>query len=63
MGWGSSTRRGGGRRVRAHPRKFVFLGFEGGKLGCSGNFAGMFRNPEVFEKLCKNGLCSFFGPY
>ena len=27
MGWGSSTRRGGGRKVRAVPRKFVFLGF------------------------------------
>ena len=27
MGWGSSTRRGGGRKVRALPRKFVFLGF------------------------------------
>ena len=26
MGWGSSTRRGGGRIVRALPRKFVFLG-------------------------------------
>ena len=27
MGWGSSTRRGGGQKVRALPRKFVFLGF------------------------------------
>ena len=28
VGWGSSTRRGGGRKVRARPRKFVFLGFQ-----------------------------------
>ena len=27
MGWGSSTRRGGGRKLRARPRNFVFLGF------------------------------------
>ena len=27
VGWGSSTRRGGGRKVHALPRKFVFLGF------------------------------------
>ena len=27
VGWGSSTRRGGGRKARALPRKFIFLGF------------------------------------
>ena len=27
MGWGSSTRRGGGRKLHARPRNFVFLGF------------------------------------
>ena len=45
MGWGSSTRRGGGRKVRALPRKFVFLGF-GRELGCPGNFAA----PPQFSK-------------
>ena len=34
MGWGSSTRRGGRRKVRALPRKFVFLG----ELGMSREF-------------------------
>ena len=38
MGWGSSTRMGGGRKVRALPRKFVFLGFRREELGMSRDF-------------------------
>ena len=33
MGWGSSTRRGGGRKLRALPRKFIFLGFRREEFG------------------------------
>ena len=34
-------RRGGGRKVRALPRKFVFLGFRREESGMSREFAGM----------------------
>ena len=39
-GWGggSSTRRGGGGKVRALPRKFVFLGFRREEPGMSRDF-------------------------
>ena len=51
MGWGSSSRRGGGQKLRALPRKFVFLGFEERNLGCPGNFAGMSRTPWGVQKF------------
>ena len=51
MGWGSSTRSGDGQKVRALPRKFVFLGLEGRNLGCPGNFAGMSRTPGGVQKV------------
>ena len=38
VGWGSSTRRGGGRKVRPLPRKFVFLGFPREESGMSREF-------------------------
>ena len=38
VGWGSSTRRGGGRKLRARPRKFVFLGFRREESGMSREF-------------------------
>ena len=38
VGWGSSTRRGGGRKVRALPRKSVFLGFRREESGMSREF-------------------------
>ena len=50
MGRGSSTRRGGGRKVRALPRKLV--GFEERNLGCPGNFAGMSQTPGGVQKVC-----------
>ena len=53
MGWGSSARRGCGRKVRAFPRMFVFLGFRTRRnLGCPGNFAGMSRTPGGVQKAC-----------
>ena len=52
MGWGSSTRRGGGRKVRALPRKFVFLGFRREEFGMSRNFAGMSRIRGGVQKVC-----------
>ena len=33
MGWGSSMRRGGGRKASSRPWKLVSMGFEGGDLG------------------------------
>ena len=56
MGWGSSMRRGGGRKARALPRKFVFLGFRR-ELGCPGNFAGMSRTSK---SLCKKTFSRVF---
>ena len=35
MGVGTSTRRGGGRKVLSLPQKSVFLGFRGRELGMS----------------------------
>ena len=62
MGWGSSARRGGGRKVCALPLQFVFLGFEGRNLGCPRNFAGNLAGHSWCSKsLCKKTLCSFFG--
>ena len=52
MGWGSSTRTGGGRKVRALPRKFVFLGFGREEPGMSQEF---FRDvPDLWgvQKVC-----------
>ena len=43
MGWGSSARRSGGRKVHALPRK---------NLGCAGNLAGMSRTPGSVQKVC-----------
>ena len=60
MGWGSSTRRGGGRKLRALPRKFVFLGIERRNLGCPGMFAGMSRTPGGVQKVCAKKLRAHF---
>ena len=58
MGWESSTRRGGGRKVRARPRKFVFLGFRLVESG--GNFAGMSRTPEIVQEVCAEKVRAHF---
>ena len=61
MGWGSSTRRGGGRKVRALLRKFVFLGFRGREPGMSWEFRRDVPDPWGCSKgLCKKSSCSFF---
>ena len=53
MGWGSSARRDGSRKVRALPQKFVFLGFGSEEPGMSREFLpgcppplGVFKNHE-----------------
>ena len=63
MGWGSSTRRGGGRKVRALPRSLSSLGFRREESGCPRNFAGMSRTPGGVQKACaKQSSCAFFVP-
>ena len=64
-GWGGGLPRegGGGRKVRARPRKFVFLGFQGRESGMSRTFCRDVPNPWGCSKsLCKNSLCAFFVP-
>ena len=54
VGWGSSTRRDGGRKVRALPRKFVFLGFRREESGTSREFCRDVPDPWGCSKsLCK----------
>ena len=52
VGWGSSTRRAGGRKVRASLESLFSLGFEGENLGCPGSFAGISRTPGGVQKVC-----------
>ena len=60
---GGLPSKGGGRIVRALPRKFVFLlGFEGRNLGCPRNFAGMSRTPEGVQKVCAKKFVLFLTP-
>ena len=64
MGCGSSTRRGGGRKVRALPRKFVFLGFRREESGTSREFCRDVPEPWGSSKsLCKKSVCAFFVPH
>ena len=51
MGWGSFTHRGGGRKVRALPRKFVFLGFRTGIWDVPGILLGCPGPLGVFKKF------------
>ena len=52
MGWWSSMRRGGGRKVRALLESLSSLDFEERNLGCPRNFAGMSRTPGDVQKVC-----------
>ena len=52
MGWRSSTRRGGGRKVHAFPRKFVFLGLRRNESGMSREFCR-----DVPDFFCSKSLC------
>ena len=61
MGWRSSKRRGGGRKVRALRRKFVFLGFQREEPGMSQEFVRDVPDAGGCSKgLCKKKLCSSF---
>ena len=51
MGWGSSTRRGGGRKLRARPRKFFFLGFQREESGMSREFCRDVPDPWGCSKI------------
>ena len=53
VGWGSSTRMGGGRKARSLPRKFVFLGF--GREG-----RGMSREWGVQKVIVQKTVCARF---
>ena len=59
VGWGSSTRRGGGRKVRALPRKFVFLGFRREEeFRMSREFCPDVPDPWGYSKsLCTKSSC------
>ena len=64
MGWASSTRRGGGQKLRALPRKFVFLGFRREEPGTSREFCQDVPDPWGCSKsLCLKSSCAFFVPY
>ena len=64
MGWGASTRSGGGRKLRALPQKFVFLGFRREESGMSRECSRDVPDPWGCSKsLCQKGVCAFFVPY
>ena len=58
MGWGSSTRMGGGRKLRARPRNnFVFLGFRREESGMSREFCPGCPGPlAVFKKFVQKNF-------
>ena len=62
MGWGSSTRRGGGQKVRALPRKFVFLGFRRQESGMSQEFCRDVPDPRPggVQKVCAKKVRAHF---
>ena len=60
VGWGSSTRRGGGRNFVPALESLSSLGFEERNLGCPGNFAGMSRTPLGVQKVCAKKLRAHF---
>ena len=62
MGWGASTRRGGGQKIRALPRKFVFLGLKRGIGDVPGILPGCPGPQGVFKKFVQKSSCAFFDP-
>ena len=61
VGWGSSTRRGGGQKLRARPRKFVFLGFRREESGMSQEFCRDVPDPWGCSKsLCNKNFVRIF---
>ena len=59
MGWGSSTRRGGGRKVRAL-ESLSSLDFEEKNLGCPDNFAGISRTLGLFKMFVQKKFVRIF---
>ena len=57
-GGGSSTRRGGGRKLGALPRKFVFLGLQGEEPGISQAFCWDVTDPWGVRKVCAKKGCA-----
>ena len=60
VGWGSSTRRGGGRKVRALPRKFFFLGFRREESGMSQEFCRDVLDSWGCSKSCAKKVRAHF---
>ena len=60
---GSSTRSGGGRRVRSLLRKFVFFGFRGREPGTSREFCQDVPDPGGVQKVCATKVVLVFVPY
>ena len=60
MGWGSSTRRGGGRKVRASLESLSSLGSEERNLRCLAKFAGVSRTRGGVQENCAKKLCAHY---
>ena len=61
MGWGSSTGGGGGRKIRALPRKFVFLGSRREESGMSRDFGRDVPDPwQCPKSLCQKKFVRIF---
>ena len=60
MGWGSSTGRGGGRKLRALLETLSSLGFEERNLGCPGILPGCPGPLAVFKKLVHRKFVRIF---
>ena len=60
MGWGSSTRRGGGQKLRARPRNFVFLGFRREESGMSREICRDVPDPWRCSKICAKKVRAHF---
>ena len=63
MGWGFSTRRGGDRKVRSLPRKFVFHGLRRRESGMSCEICWDVPDPlRVFKKFLQKKFVLIFRP-
>ena len=60
VGWGSSTPRGGGQKVRALPRKFVFLGSRREESGMSREFCRDVPDPWGVQRVCAKEVRAHF---
>ena len=60
VGWGSSTRRSGGLKVRVLPRKFVFLGFRRGIWDVPGILPGCLGPVGVLKTFVQKRFVRIF---